>query len=217
MFSSSFLKGVLVIGAVAVSTSQLSGCMGGLLVAQLVPTAIAGYMMLPGGVEVELEQPGKGVLSGDFSKVQSVITDNFYSQEYLEREKDIFKRVTLAKNPPNSPMSAASAAEKSGHDAFLMVDSGSRSVVRSGFVLKTIYGSATVTVVSRNGDILYKQTATMLGKTNSPQSLTERQIAQALSQAIIADLKQAKQVAYVEQQPTSSSVGIMGKIKGIFN
>lgn len=181
----------LAVLAIALTVPFLPGCAapGLLLAAQLIPTAFVAYQFLPGGTSAELTNPGEGALSPEIAEASSmkVLTDNMYVEEYMS---DVFKVVTPAKKSPNSNASAASMAKKAGYDAFVRVDTSGASV-KGGFVAKIIYGTATVQVVSANGKVLYNQTASLTSKANSQKNLSPRQVAEALAQVLVDDLKKS--------------------------
>lgn len=186
--------------ALTVATPTLTGCAApaALYAAQYIPTAIVAYQHVPGGADVEVDHPGKGAVTSSLNAVKTVITDNRYSQEYLENEPGLFNQVKLAKTTPLSTAGAAKSARESGVDAFMMVDTG-RATAQGGLMAKIIYGSVSVTLVSRDGTVLYKQSAKLVGKLNSAKNPSEREVAEALAMAIVKDLKASKapvQVAY---------------------
>lgn len=186
--------------ALTVTTTNLTGCAAPALLyaAQYIPTAVVAYQHLPGGANVELDNPGKGAVTSAFNEVKTVITDNRYSLEYLQNEPGLFNQVKLAKTTPLSTAGAAKSARESGVDAFMMVDTGGPTA-QAGIVAKMIYGSVSVTLVSKDGTVLYKQSAKLVGKLNSDKNPSEREVAEALGMAIVKDIKGSKapvQVAY---------------------
>lgn len=207
---------IVVLTAAAFGTTQLSGCATPVLyAAQLIPTAFVGYQLLPGEAKVELAKPGGGALSSDLPTIKTIMTDNLYSHEYLQNEKELFSQVKLTKKAPISTASAASMARQGGYDAFLMVDTGGQTA-RGGLTVKIVYGSAVVTMVSKKGEVLYKQTATLIGKANSPETPSERQVAEALAKAIVDDLKESKLANQAGTSKTSSP-SFAQKVKGLFD
>ncbi len=208
--------------AIALSASTLSGCaavpLGALYVAQLVPTAMVGYSMLPGGAKVEVANPGKGIRNPGIDNIKSILTDNTYAKEYLENE-ELFKKVALAKETPKSPAGAATMARKGGFDGFFLVDSRDPTVT-GGLVMRVEYGKATVRLIRKDGTLLYEQTATLSGRANTPETPTERQVAEALATAIVADLKQSIGSGQATAS-TEAEENVMDKtvntVKGWFN
>lgn len=218
LFFGNFKLNALTLTALLFTTSVLSGCVGMplLYAAQFIPVALVGYQFLPGGVEAELSNPNGGVTSSSFKSVQTILTDNQYSYEYLNENPDgLFKRVNLAKTSPLSTRGAASMAQKGGYDAFLLVDASGYDV-ETGFISShVVYGSATVTMVSKNGDILYKQKATLKSKMNSAKQLSEREVLEMLAKVIVTDLKNGRTVAQAPADDTKES-NALRSVKNFF-
>lgn len=199
--------------ALTLTAPTLTGCAAPavLYAAQYIPTAIVAYQHLPGGANVELDNPGKGAVNSALNEVKTVITDNRYSQEYLENEPGLFEQVKLAKTTPLSTAGAAKSARESGVDAFMMVDTGGPTA-QGGLMAKMVYGSVSVTLVSKDGTVLYKQSAKLVGKLNSDKNPSEREVAEALAMAIVKDLKASKapvQTAYSDSSRAQTSSSIL--------
>ncbi|MBP6881137.1 MAG: hypothetical protein KBC35_00735 [Candidatus Pacebacteria bacterium] len=150
---------------------------------------------------------------------KSILTDNVYAAEYLQNEK-LFSKVTLTKKAPLSMAGAASSARQQGYDGFFMVDFRGPTL-RDGIVLKIDYGSATVRLVTKDGTLVYEQTATLTGKANSPENPTERQVAEALSLSLLSDLEQsmgAKTAVSTDGHKEENMVDkAVNKVKGWLN
>ena len=176
--------------------SLLAGCMPAMYAAQFIPTAIAGgaiaYHYLPGESEVELSKPnGNGALDRrEMQGIKSVITQNEYALVYLRENQDsLFKTVKASKTIPLNSIIAAKEAKKNGVDAFVMIDATGENY-EVGFLSSTrIFGSATVTIVTSGGKVVYKQTATLKQKMSSTEGLSERQIWETLARVLVDDMK----------------------------
>ena len=221
---------IKVMAAIALIITPLYGCMGlPLLAMQVIPGALAlAPAFLPTGTEAKLDNPGKGgTPEMAQAKRMAVLTNNPYAEEHLA---GVFRTITYNQKAPTSTKNAATQARQNGYDAFLMVDTGGR-VNLDG---RIIHGKFAVKLVSDGGELLYSQTATLTSRANNTQSLSEREVSEALAKVIADDLsksavavakpvstaatvKTADQVATAPTEPQQEKPSFLGKIKGLFD
>lgn len=172
----------------------VSGCTGAMYAAQFIPTAMVAYSFLPAGTELEYSQPDGGVIDpGIFKSIQSVVTANEYAHEYLSSNKDsLFPVVKKTAKQPLSTYSAADSARSNGVSAFVLVDVTGMSSEMGLLNAKIVHGSASVTVVTRNGKPVYEQTAVLKQKLSSATTLSPRKVSEILAQALVEDMKKGR-------------------------
>lgn len=203
-----FFGPLLAVLAIALSASNLTGCAA-------VPIAYLAINHLPGDAKVELTDAGKGA-QAPFDNVQSVLTNNEYAKKFLQEESGLFSRVNLTKDAPVNETAAYKMAASSGYDAFVFVDTNGASRAGNMLIQKVSYGTANVTIISKKGVVVYKQTARLIAGAATRVDMNERQIAEVLAKAIVDDIKVSKGQP-IQAAATPKDGGFMSKVKSLFD
>lgn len=180
----SFFYSIVFITALPV---LLSGC-------GIAYTAIA---MSPGEREIVLKKPDGGTIDHQaLKKIRSIATANLYAWEHMKHNRDtLFKKVVKVKKQPVSEEGASWAARANSVDAFAYVTYTGRDVTTEYAIRQvSIFGSATLTIVRRDGKVIYQQTAVMQqgGATGAAPGVAD--IFNPLARAIVADIKKGKEM-----------------------
>lgn len=208
-----FFGPLLAVLAIALSASNLTGCAAPALA--LVAPGYFALNHLPGDAKVELTDAGKGA-QAPFDNVQSVLTNNEYAKKFLQEESGLFSRVNLTKDAPVNETAAYKMAASGGYDAFVFVDTNGASRAGNMLIQKVSYGTANVTIISKKGVVVYKQTARLIAGAATRVDMNERQIAEVLAKAIVDDIKVSKGQP-IQAAATPKEGGFMSKVKSLFD
>lgn len=199
---------LLAVLTISLTASNLTGCAA-------VPIAYFAINHLPGDAEVELSNAGKGA-QASLDGVRSVLTNNEYASKFLREEPGLFSRVSLTKENPVTETAAYKMAASGGYDAFVFVDTNGASRAGNLLIQKVSYGTVTVTIISKKGTVLYKQTARLIAGAATRVDMNERQIAEVLAKAIVDDIKISKGQP-VQATTSTKDTGFMSKVKNLFD
>lgn len=215
--SQSIFGSFLAVLAIAFTASTLTGCVP----LAFAPLAVVGVQHLPGDVKLEVAEPGKGAL-GPLGNVRTVVTNNEFAHKYLHDRQGLFSKVTLTKSEPATLPGAAKAASSSGHDAFVLVEPQGATKAGNMLIPKVSYGGVKVTIVYKDSTVLYRQTAQIVAKPMTEFKMTDREIAEALANAIVDDIQASKgqpvqTTTLTEPKETGGVSGAWNKFKGLFD
>lgn len=174
---------------------NLHGCMGpggmhayhvASIFSQHAHLAVHTYQTIPGHLELKKESSYPFTQTAAPEEIKSILVSETIAYEGLTQsrvwqEVDITERGTI---PPRIAREAAELAKEYNKDAFFMFDPG------VGAGSSRSYGSAQMTMVMAEGEVIYRQTASIersRGRTGDVPSLNA--INQMLLQAFLDDLQ----------------------------